>query len=51
MYLITQWVVGQLVLGAKDLNRRFIGIEKEKEYYNIAVDDVFWFALPLTKII
>jgi DNA modification methylase len=32
---------GTTCLGAKDLNRRFIGIEKEKEYYNIAVDDVF----------
>lgn len=32
---------GTTCLGAKDLNRRFIGIEKETEYYNIAVDDVF----------
>ena len=32
---------GTTCLGAKDLNRKFIGIEKETEYYNIAVDDVF----------
>ncbi len=32
---------GTTCLGAKELNRRFIGIEKETEYYNIAVDDVF----------
>jgi len=31
---------GTTCLGAKELNRRFIGIEKETEYYNIAVDDV-----------
>jgi len=32
--------IGTTCLGAKELNRRFIGIEKETEYYNIAVDDV-----------
>ena len=32
---------GTTCLGAKELNRRFIGVEKETEYYNIAVDDVF----------
>ena len=32
---------GTTCLGAKELSRRFIGIEKETEYYNIAVNDVF----------
>lgn len=29
---------GTTCLAAKNLNRQFIGIEKEKEYYDIAVE-------------
>lgn len=32
---------GTTPLGAKQLNRRFIGIEKEKNYFDIAVERVF----------
>lgn len=39
-YMNTILNSGTTCLGAKELNRRFIGIEKETEYYNIAVDDV-----------
>jgi DNA modification methylase len=33
--------VGTTCLGAKELNRAFIGIEKEVKYYNLAVERVF----------
>jgi site-specific DNA-methyltransferase (adenine-specific) len=33
--------VGTTCLGAKELNRKFIGIEKEVKYYNLAVARVF----------
>lgn len=33
--------VGTTCLGAKDLNRKFIGIEKEVKYYELAVGRVF----------
>ena len=33
--------VGTTCLGAKELNRRFIGIEKEVKYYELAVGRVF----------
>ena len=33
--------VGTTCLGAKELNRRFIGIEKEVKYYNLAVGRIF----------
>jgi site-specific DNA-methyltransferase (adenine-specific) len=33
--------VGTTCLGAKELNRRFIGIEKEVKYYDLAVGRVF----------
>ena len=32
---------GTTCLGAKELNRRFIGIEKEVKYYELAVGRVF----------
>ena len=32
---------GTTCLGAKELNRRFIGIEKEVKYYELAVARVF----------
>ena len=31
---------GTTCLAAKELNRKFIGIEKEKQYYDIAVSRV-----------
>jgi site-specific DNA-methyltransferase (adenine-specific) len=31
---------GTTPLGAKELNRKFIGIEKEKKYYDIAVNRI-----------
>ena len=39
--------VGTTCLGAKELNRKFIGIEKEVKYYNLAVERVF----PITQSI
>ena len=33
--------VGTTCLGAKELNRKFIGIEKEVKYYDLAVARVF----------
>ena len=33
--------VGTCPLAAKELNRRFIGIEKEVKYYELAVGRVF----------
>ena len=33
--------VGTTCLGAKELNRSFIGIEKEVKYYDLAVARVF----------
>ena len=33
--------VGTTCLGAKELNRKFIGIEKEVKYYELAVGRVF----------
>ena len=33
--------VGTTCLGAKELNRKFIGIEKEVKYYELAVARVF----------
>ena len=33
--------VGTACLGAKELNRSFIGIEKEVKYYELAVARVF----------
>ena len=33
--------VGTTCLGAKELNRSFIGIEKEVKYYDLAVGRVF----------
>jgi site-specific DNA-methyltransferase (adenine-specific) len=33
--------VGTTCLGAKELNRKFIGIEKEVKYYDIACRRVF----------
>ena len=33
--------VGTTCLGAKELNRKFIGIEKEAKYYDLAVARVF----------
>jgi len=32
---------GTTCLAAKNLNRQFIGIEKEKEYYDICVKRIF----------
>ena len=32
---------GSTLVAAKNLNRQFIGIEKEKEYYDICVKRVF----------
>jgi DNA modification methylase len=32
---------GTTCIGAKELNRNFIGIEKEKEYFDIAVSRIF----------
>jgi len=39
--------VGTTCLGAKELNRKFIGIEKDVKYYNLAVERVF----PITQSI
>jgi len=39
--------VGTTCLGAKELNRSFIGIEKEVKYYELAVERVF----PITQSI
>lgn len=33
--------VGTTCLGAKELNRKFIGIEKESNYYELAVSRIF----------
>ena len=33
--------VGTTCLGAKELNRKFIGIEKDVKYYDLAVARVF----------
>ena len=40
-YMTTMLNRGTTCLGAKELNRRFIGIEKEVKYYELAVGRVF----------
>ena len=41
--VVTIWlhIIGAIQVGAKELNRRFIGIEKEVKYYDLAVARVF----------
>ena len=40
---------GTTCLAAKELNRKFIGIEKEPKYYEIALSAMRFLALPLTR--
>jgi len=38
--LILQWVTGTTGVASKNLNRNFIGIEKDETYFNIAKERI-----------